>query len=81
MHLESREHFALFLPVDETMVVLHGDERCEAVGDRVVCKSHDERLPLPRGKRQDVLCMTWTGEIGVSVYLSNFAEIDSHSQA
>jgi len=35
-HLESREHLSLFFAVDQTVMVLHGDERGEPVRDRVV---------------------------------------------
>ena len=36
-YLQCRNHFSLFLSVDETVMVLHRDERCEIVGDSVVC--------------------------------------------
>jgi hypothetical protein len=37
-YLEEREHLALFLPVQQTVVVLHGDERGEVVRYRVACR-------------------------------------------
>lgn len=37
-HFEGGEHLALFLAVDERVVVLHRDERREVVLDGVVCK-------------------------------------------
>ena len=36
-HLERGEHLALLLPVEQTVVILHGEEWREVVGDRVVC--------------------------------------------
>ena len=35
-HLERREHLALFLSVQQAVVVLHGDERRKVVQDRIV---------------------------------------------
>ncbi len=36
--LERRKHLALLFAVEQTVVVLHGDEGCEVVRDGVVCQ-------------------------------------------
>ena len=40
-YLERREHLALFLAVEQTVVVLHRDEWGEVVGDCVACGGGD----------------------------------------
>ena len=37
-YLECREHLALLFSVDEAVLVLHRDERCEVIVDGIVCK-------------------------------------------
>ena len=37
-NLEEREHLALFFPVQQTMVVLHGDKLGEVVRYRIACR-------------------------------------------
>ena len=37
-YLERGEHLALLLAIHETVVVLHGHERREAVRDRIICR-------------------------------------------
>lgn len=36
VYLERGEHLALFLSVDQAVLVLHGDEGSETIGNRVV---------------------------------------------
>ena len=38
IHLQGREHLALLFSVDEAVLVLHRDERCEGIVDGIVCK-------------------------------------------
>jgi len=40
-NLECWEHFSLILSVDRIVVILHGDERCKLVVDRVVLHDVD----------------------------------------
>ncbi len=35
--LQRREHLTLFLAVHKAVLVLHRDEGCQIVGDRIVC--------------------------------------------
>lgn len=35
---QSGHHLPLFLPVEETVVVLHGNEWSQFIGDSIVCK-------------------------------------------
>jgi len=46
-YLERGHHLALFLTVNETIVVLHRNERREAIIDRVIClgKKEDDEWP------------------------------------
>ena len=36
-NLQGGKHLALFLAIYQAVVVLHGDERREVVGDSIVC--------------------------------------------
>ena len=55
--LERGEHLTLLLAVEETVVVLHRDERGEAKGDRVVYESYVSRTSMTWIWRQDLLCI------------------------
>ena len=43
-YLECGKHLALFLAIDEAIVVLHRDERRELVLYRIVCEAWLEQL-------------------------------------
>lgn len=60
-YLESGEHLALFFAVNETIVVLHRDERRQVVRDGVVWSDRDVNSNKCRGKiLEDVLCIALT---------------------
>ena len=56
-HLQRREHLTLFLAIDQAVVVLHGDERREVVGDGVVCKAVNTMGGYGTSASVDILCI------------------------
>ena len=82
--LEEWHHFALFLAVDQVMVVLHGYEWGEVVLNSIVWAG-SKKIRGPRGLDDNVhiLCMAWTGWKKCSEWMSRRSTVlgDLHCQA